>query len=871
MQEDEKKIVPKFIAFRILEKLVSYHVRYGAIGDFTEYYYNITQRKGVFTARLWLLFQIVRIIPSYTMDSIQGSLAMFNNYLKITVRNMRKYKGYSFINIAGLSIGMACCILIFLYVREETSYDNYHKDKDRIFRIGTIFKTKTFEGTWAAVGPPVGMVLEKDFPQVEHVARIRRYRNPLIEKENIMYYENSAFFADNSLFNILTIPFLHGDPGAALVRHNTAVLSERIAQKYFDSENPLGKTLTIDSEEFEITGVIENPPSNTHIRHDILISILTLKKRRPFQNEWGWTNFNTYVKLKSTVNSSEFETLIRNLENNYVTGEQIEKRGWTNTYFLQPLTRIHLYSNYQMETEIPGNPVYVYITAITGFLILAIACINFMNLATAKFANRAKEVGLRKVIGAQRRQLIIQFLGESLLMSFIAFIFSFIIAGAVLPFFNTISGETFTVTDLRQPETLVVSSLLIIFIGLAAGSYPAFYLSMFTPGVILKTGRGTTAGSAALRKILVVGQFTISIILLIGTITVYKQISYMKNKNLGFEKEQKLFFQLGENVSSNNMYNAVKAEFIQIPGVHGTAVSSGVPGYGILGWQTRIEGTEDDKQQLVDYLFIDPDFIPLFKLKIAAGRAFKEDIRSDLDVTYIINETAVKAFGWQSPEEALNKRLTSGVFKGQVIGVVKDFHLSGVQAPVSPLALIFRPRVFRLMTLTVNTEEMENTIALIKEKFRELYPNRLFSYRFVDETFNNYYSSEERTGKLFSTFTCLGIFISCLGLFGLASYTAEQRTKEIGIRKVLGASIPEVVLLLQKEFIKWVAAAVIIAVPVAYFVMHKWLNNFAYRINPGFGVFILSSVLVLVVAVLTVSYRAVNASCANPVEALRSE
>jgi len=374
-----------------------------------------------------------------------------------------------------------------------------------------------------------------------------------------------------------------------------------------------------------------------------------------------------------------------------------------------------------------------------------------------------------------------------------------------------------------------------------------------------------------LRKVLVVGQFTISISLLIGTMIVYRQVNYMKTKDLGFEKEQKMFFPLGERIMRTIGYEGIKTEFLKLPGVNGATVSSGIPGFGISGWQTRILGVTDDRQQLVDFFFVDPDFIQEFKMEMAAGRAFRKDMTGDMNNTYIINEAAVKAFGWTTPEEAFKHQLTTSTITGPIIGIVRDFHIRGVQTQIAPLALIYSPRSFNIITLTVGTENLDNTISQIKKKYSDLYPDGLFTHRFVDEVFDNRYMAEERTGKLFSTFTFLGIFISCLGLFGLASYTAETRSKEIGIRKVLGATIPEVVFLLQKEFIKWVAAAIFIAIPVGYFLMNRWLENFAYRVDTGLWAFVFASVIALIISVLTVSFQTIKAAARNPAHSLRYE
>jgi len=513
----------------------------------------------------------------------------------------------------------------------------------------------------------------------------------------------------------------------------------------------------------------------------------------------------------------------------------------------------------------------VSMTGVIGLLILLIACINFMNLSTARFSNRAKEVGLRKVVGAQRRQLIHQFLGESFLMSLFAFFSAFSIVTAILPLFNDISGKEYTIHDILQVKTLLVSVSLILFVGLFSGSYPAFCLSTFKPSTILRTGMSSGSGSSRLRKILVVGQFTISIALLVGTFVVFTQLGFMKKKDLGFDKEQKLNISWSQHFSLTENYNSVKAEFLKLPSVQGATVSSAIPGYGIYGWQLRIVGETDNKQQYFSVCLVDDDFIPEFHIEMATGRAFMKALTTDIEGPLIINETAVKSLGWQSPEEAIGKELRGGPADGQVIGVMKDFHFNDVQRKIGPIVLVYSPDYFSCITLTIHGVNPEKTISLVKQKWQELNPGGLFTYQFVDSIFDRFHRSNERTGRLFGIFTFLGIFISCLGLFGLVSYTAEKRTKEIGIRKVLGASVTGIAVHLSKEFIKWVALAIIVATPLAYFTMDKWLQNFAYRINIGVWIFVLSAVIAIVIAFVSVSFQTIKAATANPVDSLRHE
>jgi len=861
--------IPK-LPFWLLQIFADDHQRVPAIGDLEELYYDKIHQHGKFLAWLWIWKQVLFSVPYFLIQSFIWSFIMLQNYVKIAVRNIKKYKGYSFINICGLAIGIICCLFIFLFISEELSYDSYHKDKDRIFRIATKFETNTFADKWAAIGPAVGPYVKRDFPQVEYTARIFHIEQPLVKNNNQIFYEEKVYYADQDLFTIFSTPFLQGNPTKALTRSNTVVLSEQMAKKYFSQEIPIGKTISINAEEFEITGVVKNNPTNTHFKYELLVSMESFEDAISYPN-WGWTVFHTYLKLAPQVDRKEFKNIICDLEDNYVTTEIIENRGYKNSYFLQPVTDIHLHSNIRDEIETPGNPLYVTMIGIIGLLILLIACINFMNLATARFTKRAKEVRLRKVVGAQRRQLIVQFLSESLLMSLIAFIIAFSISFAVLPIFNELSGKEFTLNDIVQIKTILVSVLLMIVVGFFSGSYPALYLSMTKSDSFLQTGRSSGSGSSFLRKVLVVGQFAISIALLAGTFIVYTQLDFMKNKDLGFDKQQKLLISWEADSSIAKHYKTIKSEFLQLSGVNGITVSSGIPGYGIYGWQIQIVGESDNKKQYFSVCLIDDDFIPEYKIEMAAGRAFKKGMTTDIKGPLIINETAVKSLGWQFPEEALGKHLLGGPADGKIIGVMRDFHFKGIQTKIGPLVMVYSPDYFSYASITVDIRNLDKTLSRIEKKWQELNPGGLFTYRFVDSIFDMFYRSNERTAKLFGLFTILSIFISCLGLFGLTSYTAEQKKKEIGIRKVLGASIPGITILISKKFIKWICIAILIAIPIAYFTMDKWLQNFAYRIDIGIWIFIFSAVIAIFIALLTVSFQTIKAAVANPVHSLKYE
>ncbi len=796
---------------------------------------------------------------------------MFKNYLKIAFRNISRYKGYSFINIFGLAIAVICCIFIFLYVHHEMSYDRYHKDHDRIFRVAEDIQTKTANRIFAPVSPPLAPALKENFPQVEYAGRIMNLPSGLVKYKDKIFYENNVFTADQDILHIFTIPFLKGNPSEALARPRTLVVTEEMAAKYFGNDDPLGKTLKLNNREYEITGVVDNPPANTHWKYNIIISFKTLEKWSGLYN-WYATMTYTYVKLSAGADVKSFEEQMQHLAHKYV-GETLKEWGDVYRYFLQPISDIHLYSHIRYEIEPPGNANMIIIFSTVGLLVLLIACFNFINLTTARSANRAKEVGLRKVVGGQRKQLILQFVGESFISALIALITAMSFSGLIMPLFNKLLGTQFTSSSLYQLPVLAVMLVLVLFIGLAGGLYPAFILSGFKPVSVLKASLGTGSTKSLLRRVLVVLQFSISIILIIGTIGVHQQLQFMKHRYLGFDKEQKLVIPFRGGIRINKNYHMIKGQYLQHSGILNAAVSSHVPGGGVNNYAIKLVGEENDRNQSMFHLYFDPDFIPNYNIKMIAGRAFDREIQTDEGKTCLINRAAIKAFGWNLPDQAIGKILRTG--NGgrdiRIIGVIENFHYRGLQYEVEPLVMEWNPKQFSSMTLTINTENLGDTLAFAEKTWKSLFPGHPFEYYFLDDSFNEQYLAEERTGALFGVFTILGQFIACLGLLGLAAFTTRQRTKEIGVRKVLGASIPGITFLISKEFLKWVVLANIIAWPVAYIAMNQWLGSFAYRAPIGIWSFIVSALLALLIAIITVSYQSIRAAAANPMEALRYE
>jgi putative ABC transport system permease protein len=693
----------------------------------------------------------------------------------------------------------------------------------------------------------------------------------LVRREDTFFYEDRFMYADQELFEVLTIPFIQGNPQNALNRPHTLVISERIALKYFGPDNPLGKPLEINDETFEVTGVVADPPENTHLKYDLIASMETLRDWGEMSN-WHSTMFYTYLKLKPNVNGDEFSRQVSSLADKYV-GERLKEWGDSYHYFLQPVSSIHLHSHLRYETESSGNPLHVTLFFFVGLFILLIACLNFMNLSTARSANRAREVGMRKVVGAKKIQLIVQFLGESLLVTLFSLALAMIIAKFTISLINNVTGTALVFDPILNPMVLAGLIAGSIVVGLAAGVYPALVLSSFRPistlkGIITRGSRGF-----AIRNGLVVIQFAISVVLIVGTLIMARQFNYMKSQHLGFEKEQKLVIPIRGGISIQENYESVKNQFSGHPFAENATVSSSVPGRGVSNFAISLVGEEDPKNQSMFHLFFDHDFIPLYEIEMAAGRAFQKEMSTDIAGSFLINEAAVAAFGWSSAEEAIGKRLKTG-FGGRVnpiIGVTKNFHYRGLQTQVEPLVMEYNPQLFRYLTLSVDISDITNSMTIIESQWKSLYPNHPFESFFLDSDFDRQYRADEQVGRIFGLFTFLGLFIACLGLLGLASFTTETRTKEIGIRKVLGASVGGIVLMLSKQFTKWVLLANIIAWPIAYYFMSRWLKNFAYRTHINIMTFVLSGLLVLAVALLTVSFQSIRAAIANPADSLRYE
>ncbi|MFH1196223.1 MAG: FtsX-like permease family protein [bacterium] len=703
-------------------------------------------------------------------------------------------------------------------------------------------------------------------PEVIEAGRITEAFNSQIKYGSTMFYEDVKY-ADTELVNTLKVNFVKGSATACLDRPATVLLTEEIAQKYFGNEDPIGKMITIDTLNCEVTAVIEDLPDNTHMKFKVLLSLITFKDIW-WASDWMTGTCFTYLTLRPGTDINSFEGKIRHYAHNYA--DTFYQAGVEIIYFLQPVADIHLYSYTDFEAEIPGNPIYVYIFIIVGLLVMIIACMNFINLSTARSANRAGEVGIRKVVGAYKGQLISQFISESVIMSIAAGMAALVIVALLMPSFNDLTGFNFSFIKLITFTNLAGYLLLVVFLGIAAGVYPAFFLSAFKPALVLKGSVSSGAKGSVFRKVLVVTQFSISILLIIGTLVVFDQIDFMQNQNLGFDKEQKLILTFPETGALENNYEFVKNEFLRSADITTATASSKIPGREFNTSRIYLTGREAETGISIQFVHTDYDFISTYNIEMAAGRSFRKEMGSDTAfANLVMNEAAVKAFGFTSNEEALNQKFFRlGL---PVIGIVKDFHMHGLQNEIAPMYMAVWPQTFRYITLNLTTHNISQTMSFVEDKWRELFPNDPLEYFFLDTDFNNQYFREIQVGKLFRTFTILGLFIACLGLFGLSAFIVSQRKKEIGIRKVLGASIPGIVGIVSWEFVILITISNIVAWPLAYFVMNKWLENFAYRTSIGFTIFVAAAVIAFFIALITVGANALKAANANPVDSLRAE
>ncbi len=801
---------------------------------------------------------------------------MFKNYLTIALRSFLKQKTYAFLNILGLTVGITCSILIFLFVYDEITYDHNHKKGNQIVRLKAAYhlpKNGGFE-EYAAGGPVVGEMIVKDFPEVAQMVRIRKMTDKIVEKPSSdeRFFEN-VFAADSNIFKVFTFPFIAGNPETALLDPFTLVLTERTALKLFNRIDVLGESVYFpeDSISFKITGVLKNYPSNTHLKFDLITSFETLKALRYNLDSWWNYSFYTYLDLNLHTDVKALENKIKFISRNYIA-DQEDYSGYKQEYALQPFYDIHLKSDLRNELEANSREAYVYIFGIVGAFILVIACINFMNLSTARSAKRAREIGVRKVSGAHRYQLISQFMSESILMALIATVLSLVLALMFLPYLNNLTGKVLTADVLYEPRLWIALLAIILFVGFLAGSYPAVFLSSFKPTETLKGAFSSSAKGNLLRKLLVVFQFTISIVLISGTIIVYHHLTYLRTVNLGFDKERIVVMPTRSVSNAHRDYPVLREELKRMNGILGASVSYRVPGREMGNNVVRIGWDDDAAWSDMRFLAVDHDFISLYGIQVIEGRSFSQDFPSDENEGFVLNESGMRRLGWTDPKEAIGQKLRWQNRRGYVIGIVKDFHFMAANTPVEPFIIVMNTNWSAgYLSVKLAAGDPGKKLGEIREKFSTVLPNRIFEYFFLDEDFDQQYKAEDKFMNVFLFFAVIAVLIACLGLYGLAMYTAEQKFKEIGIRKVLGASTGGLIYLQIKGFLALVFIAFILSVPISYYGMSKWLEGFPLRENINPLIFLLAGMVSMVIAWITVSYQSYKASRINPVDSIMHE
>jgi putative ABC transport system permease protein len=784
---------------------------------------------------------------------------MIKNYLKIALRNVQQQKAYSIINIFGLAIGLACCILMFLYVNDELSFDSFHKNGDRIVRIG-------YEGEFgrtARTPHSLAPTLLQSSPEVENAVRIKSLGRPVVLHGDEKFYEERFYYADPSIFVIFTFPFIAGDPQKALSAPNTLVLTQETAQRYFGDRNPLGETLgVLGLGQFNITGVVENVPRNSHFRFDFLTSYQTLELQdnRYFNN---WDNFvtSTYVLLNKGADIRRFEASLLPL----VKLHQIADESKNEHFLVHRLKDLHLRATLNGELGPGGSLENLTIFTALAIFVLIIACMNYMNLATARSTRRAREVGMRKVLGSNRRQLILQFLGESLLLSILGLVVALLLVVIALPAFNALAQKELSLVG-SPGWLLTLISGMVLMTGFVAGSYPAFALSRFQPVSVLRGEVTSSIRSGGLMRILVVAQFVISIVLIVGTITIFHQLEFLQRKELGYNQEQVAVLRMEDPQMRENT-EAVKNELLQYPRILNVAAGSNVPAKGLMIYVYQLEGSSE----LLDCAtyFIDADYLETLEIHVLEGRGFSHELATDAQQAFLVNASAVAHFGW---ENAIGKTVNwGGEKKGLIIGVVEDFHFQSLEQKIGPLILQIEPGYYRYLAIRIAPTDISGTMAFIRKTWKTLDPNHPFEYSFLDETFDALFRQVEQFIRIFGYAAALAIFIACLGLFGLAAFAADRRTKEIGIRKVLGASISQIFRMLSGQFALLILIAFVLGSPLAYLAMHEILQRFAYRIDIGGWIFALAGGLAFIIALATVSVQGIKAALANPANSLHYE
>ncbi len=870
---------PPKSAEKILTRLLYDDVWKTTLGDFEEYYAYLVSNKGKKHADAWYWKQVLRYAPSKITHKLFWSVAMFKNYLKIALRNLNKQKSYSFVNIVGLTIGLACFLIIGFFIQYELNYDTFHANSDRTYRIVEQQPQNSYMGSnwFALTATPMAVTMKEEYPEVESAAYFTSSRTILRANDHSLIEWGVA--TDEGFSDIFTYTWYMGNHQTALNDPYSIVLTQSLAEKLFGAENPMGKTIQQiypdDSEvDKTVTGVVADPPKNSHFGFAYIVNDQTTPYYEYNFNEWGNSNAYTFIKLREGASAADFSEKLSDFAKNYTgtSGYYSDNPDALPIYSLQPLEDIHLGSSHlNFNPSSTGDIDNVYMFAAIAFIILLIACVNYMNLSTARSLTRAKEVGVRKVIGAYQSNLVMQFLSEAVVISLLGIVGAIVLVAFSAPVFENLFNRELTAQFLFQWQFWALSLVLSLIVGVIAGSYPAFYMSKLKPVLILKNHIKGGKGNSLTRNLLVVGQFTITTILLVSSIVVFQQLNFLRTTDTGLNRDQVITIPNRDD-ELWDQFETAKAEFLKIPGIEQVSSSQFDP----IFMSSQTSGTEWEGKQEDDELsiYVSPvgfDFVEMLDIQIIEGRSFNPDLFQETNKDYLLNKAAIRELGW-TQEEAIGKSFAVWGNQGTVVGIVDDFNFQSLDQSIAPLTVMIAPEYsHRYVHLKFSGSDIQATVANVEETIKKFSPGYPFSYSFLEDRYMQLYNDEQRLGSLFNYFSLLALFIACMGLFGLTTYISEQRTKEIGIRKVLGASVGQILRLLNKDFLKLVSISFLISVPVSWYITNLWLEDFAFRVELGPLIFLFAGFIVFGIALLTVSFNSIKTALSNPIDSLKSE
>lgn len=866
---------PKCIV-KMLEWVCPYHLLDEIEGDLFEYYADVAQKKNKNTANRKALGFLILSTPRLLLNRKHHqstAIDMLRNYVVIAFRNIKRQLGYSLVNIFGLAVGLACCILIGLYVKHELSFDKFHKEVENVYRADLTFRSP--QGEKKTFMTPTALLpnLEREFDEVKHGVRVfdvGGFSPVIIQHGNVKYQERQFFFVDSAFFDVFSFKLLSGNPEKCLTQPRSVVLTEYSAKKYFGDEDPINKIIKVDGSDYTVTGLVENTPDNSHFQFDFLACFSTLRAAK--QEIWSSANYATYVRFASNKNINAITQTL----NGKVKEAMGEGQSMSLIFGFMPITDIHLRSDISDEMQPQNSITYIYIISVIGILILIIACINYMNLATARSVERAREVAMRKVLGAVRKQVFVQFLGESAIVTAISVVVALIFVNIALPAFNTLTGKEIVTQDLVATSVLTGLLLTFLFVSFVAGAYPALSLSAFSPGSMLKGNFTRSKTGNWMRQVLVIFQFSISIFLIIGTLVVWKQLDYVKNKKLGYDKDNVITLPTDRNVNEN--FETIVNELSKRQDVTGVSIASESPVNIGGGYTLDVPGIIDNAIS-VNAVAVDKRFVGNMGMTLLHGRHFNDpDLQlvskenwEEREYAFIVNEEVLATLLIDEHEKILGQKVNLNGRQGEIVGVIENFHSTSLHRKINPLVLMLEPSQYNMLFVRLQTDNLQKTLLAVEDEWKRIVPNRPFVFEFMDEEYDAMYRSEERLSNVFTVFAVLAIVIACLGLFGLVAFAVEKRNKEIGVRKVLGASVPSLFFLISKDFSKLVIVAFVIAAPIAFWMMQEWLADFEYRTTVGVWPVVISIACTLLIALITISYQSIKAALLNPAETLRAE